>query len=159
MVEVRLLTEKEIFNNEAKLIYFLHMVMSENLDYEVTKEMCEKYYRDIKNFIRDGSAILIGAFEGKNLIGFHWGYEKNTPGGKRIHSYFNAIEPEYRGQGIGKKFWTVLEGEAVKRKVYTIEAMCTYANKVAVNYHLHHGFQIERVQVVKKLEMGVDDSI
>lgn len=156
MIDVRLLTLKEILGNEAKLEHFMYMVMSENHSYEITDEMCRKYYADMKEFIVDGSAILIGAFDGDELIGFHWGYERNTPGGKRIHSYFNAIEPNYRGQGIGKRFWKVLEQEAIKRGIYTIEAMCTYANKTAVNYHLHNGFEVERLQVVKSLKPASD---
>lgn len=156
MIDVRLLTFQEILENGSRLEYFMHMVMVENHFYGITDEMYKKYYDDMKLFIEDGSAILIGAFDGDELIGFHWGYERNTLGGKRVHSYFNAIEPNYRGQGIGKRFWKVLEREAIKRGIYTIEAMCTYANKAAVNYHLHNGFEIERLQVVKSLTPTFD---
>lgn len=152
MINVRLLTIEDVLKEKKKLEHFMYMVLSENLDYTITDAMCEKYYYDMERFMKDGTAILIGAFEDDALIGFHWGYERITPGGRRVHSYHNAIEPEYRGQGIGKRFWDVLDEETRKRGIDTIEAMCTYSNKVAVSYHLDHGFEIERLQVVKHLK-------
>ena len=151
MIEVRLLTYEEIEREEKKLEHFMYMVLSENLDYPITNEICEKYYYNMKTFFEDGTAVLIGAFDDGMLIGFHWGYVRNTPSGKRMHSYYNAIEPEYRGQGIAVKFWDVLDAETAKRGIEIIEAMCTYENKIAVDYHLKHGFEIERLQVVKHL--------
>lgn len=152
MIDIRLLTAQDLLSNREKLTHFMYMVRSENSDYPIAREECERYYEDMKRFLDDGSAILIGAFDGEELIGFHWGYVIDYPFGKRMHSYFNAIEPEYRRKGIGSRFWNMLEEETRKRNIDTIEAMCTYANKAAVNYHLHRGFEIERLKVVKKLK-------
>lgn len=151
MIEVRLLTFDEIIKEKEKLEYFMHMVLTENLSPKISKEVCEKYYEDIKTYFQDGSAVLLGAFDGCLLVGFHWGYERKTLSGMRMHSYFIVVEPTYRGKGIGKMFWKAFNAETKKRGLDTIDAMCTYTNKVAVNYHLEHGFEIERLQVIKKL--------
>lgn len=152
MIDIRLLTKEDLLSNEEELIFLMDRVLSENMDYTITREMCKRYYEDMKRFYDDGTAVLIGAFDGEKLVGFHWGYILDTPGGKRMHSYHGSVDPAYRSQGIGRRFWPVLEEEAKKRNVYTIEAMCTYANRIAVNFHLHYGFEIERLKVVKRLK-------
>ncbi len=152
MIDVRLLSYEEITHEKEKLTHFMYLVLSENFDYEITDAVCLKYYEDMITFYNDGTAVLIGAFDHGILVGFNWGYVRNTPGGKRMHSYHVVVEPEYRKRGIGKRFWNVLEEETKKRGIDTIEAMCTYSNKAAVNYHLEHGFEIERLQVIKHLD-------
>lgn len=69
-----------------------------------------------------------------------------------MHSYLNAVSPLSRGQGVGKKFWLLLEQITRSRGITVIEAMVTYSNEVAMNYHLTKGFEIERVKVCKLLE-------
>lgn len=157
MIDIKLLNEDDVVKNEIKLVHFMYMVLTENVDFEVSNEMCKTYYKNMKKFVKDGSAILFGAFNGEVMVGFHWGFETYVNNRKRIHSYFNAIEPEFRGQKIGSRFFVKLEEEAKKRNIYEIEAMCTYSNTGAVNYHLKNGFEIERLKVLKKLEADHDN--
>lgn len=154
MVDIRLLNEKDVEKYQTDLHNFMQIVLTENETMSQKKivQLADKYVEDMKAFIKDGSAILIGAFDKDKIVGFHWGYVINTINGKRVHSYFNAIYPDYRRQQIGSRFFRRLEEEAMERGIYTIEAMCKYANKGAVEYHLHNGFKIERLKVVKKLK-------
>lgn len=152
MIEVRLLNNEDVRKNEVELKKLLTMVLEENVDQEIPKELVEKYFNDMDIFTKNNSAILIGAFDDENLIGFHWGYELKNIQERRIHSYLNAIEYVYRGKGIGSRFWELLEKETKKRGISIIEAMCTYSNQIAVNYHLHRGFEIERLKVKKVLK-------
>lgn len=152
MVEIREMSLEEVENHIKELRKFMFMVLSENGSGEDFHQLAIKYCNDMVQFKKDGSAILLGAWEGEYLIGFHWGYQLTVSGKRRIHSYFNAIEPDYRGQRIGSRFFRKLEEIAISKGIDEIEAMCTYANKVAVNYHLNNGFEIERVKVVKKLK-------
>lgn len=152
MVEIRLLNENDVIEHLAELRVFMKMVLSENKEGNMDVEkLSQKYVDNMVEFTRDGSAILIGAFDDKKIVGFHWGYELDYFGERRVHSYFNAIYPEYRGQKIGSRFFRKLEEEALARDIHVIEAMCVYSNKGAVNYHLNNGFEIEKLKVFKKL--------
>lgn len=152
MIEIRLLNEEDINKYKNNLIRFMKMVLTENINQTIPEELPIKYVNDMEAFIKDGSAIILGAFDADKLIGFHWGYEVKNINERRVHSYLNAIEYDYRGQKIGSRFFRMLEEEALKRDIHIIEAMCTYSNKVAVDYHLHNGFEIERLKVKKVLK-------
>lgn len=157
MIEIRLLNEPEVIENQEELKVLMDMVLSENIEGVVDIEkLSAKYVEDMKTFIKDGSAILIGAFEGKKLVGLQWGYEINNFGKRRMHSYFVVIQPKYRGQKIGNRLSEKLEEVALSKGIDTIEAMCSYKNQVAVNYHINNGFEIERLKVVKKLDTEKD---
>lgn len=151
MIDIRLLHYEDVVKYEKELVRYLNMVLTENIDQEVPKSLLEKYFDDMKAFTLNKSAILIGAFDGNKLIGFHWGYEVKNINERRIHSYLNAIDYDYRGQKIGSRFFRKLEEETLKRGIHIIEAMCTYANEGAVQYHLKNGFTIERLKVKKEI--------
>lgn len=152
MINIRLLDSTDIKKYKTELINFMQMVLSENTDQEIPHDLPEEYVHNMEEFIENKTAIIMGAFDEDKIIGFHWGYETKNLNERRIHSYFNAIENNYRGQKIGSRFFARLEEEAKKRGIYIIEAMCTYDNKIAVNYHLHNGFEIERLKVKKVLK-------
>lgn len=152
MVEIRLLNESDVIKYQLELRDFMRMVLSENIEGNMDVEsLSAKYVDDMKLYIKKGT-VLIGAFDGEKIVGFHWGFEKNLFGERRMHSYFNAIYPEYRGQKIGSHFFEKLEEVALNRGIKVIEAMCANDNKIAVNYHLSNGFTIEKLKVVKRLE-------
>lgn len=67
-----------------------------------------------------------------------------------MHSYMNGIDKTYRCQHIGSRFFTQLEEIAKRKGINEVEAFCRASNPVAVNYHLHNGFEIESYRVVKK---------
>lgn len=152
MVEIREMSLEEIHNHADELRKLMLMALSENLCGEDFHQLALKYYNDMLQFKQNGSAILLGAWVEKQLVGFHWGYELTVLGNKRMHSYFTAIEPDYREQKIGSNFLNRLGEIALSRGIHELEAMCTYANKAAVHYHLNNGFEIERLKVVKKLK-------
>ena len=150
MVEIRQLTCDEVKKYSKELTRFMYMCLSENEDGDF-KALSEKYYNDMVVFSEEGSAVLIGAFDGENLVGFHWGYERTVSNTRVMHSYFNAIEPDYRGEKIGSRFFRKLEQIAKDRGIKEIEAMCSPGNEIAVNYHLHNGFRIVKYKFIKEL--------
>lgn len=151
MIEIRELTLEDIARNEKELTWYMSMSLADNIEDIDVETLSKKYYQDMLTFTKDGSAILIGAFDGEKLVGFHWGYEFSRLGRRRIHSYFNGIDPAYRGQKIGNRFFDRLTEIARERGVHEIEAMATAKNELVVNYHLRNGFEIDRYQMVKRL--------
>ena len=151
MVEIRVLEPAEIVQFSVELTELLTLVLTENIAQVVTREQIEKYYRDLVRYVDDGSAVVIGALECGRLVGFHWGYETKVFGERRMHSYLNALLVDYRGQGIGSRFFRYLESIALSKGIFLIEAMVTYSNEGAVKYHMNNGFEIERLKVLKRL--------
>lgn len=151
MVDIRVMGYEEVIKFEEELTFFLRMNLEENYPEFDVDSMTKQFYNNMVKYTEDNSAILIGAFDGNQLIGFHWGHESLFLGKRRMHSYMNAINPKYRGQHIGSDFFRKLEEISRDRGIDEIEAFCRASNPVAVNYHLHNGFEVESYKVVKKL--------
>ena len=151
MVDIRVMGYEEVIKFEEELTIFLRMNLEENYPEFDVDSMTKQFYNNMVKYAEDNSAILIGAFDGNQLIGFHWGHESLFLGKRRMHSYMNAINPKYRGQHIGSDFFRKLEEISRDRGIDEIEAFCRASNPVAVNYHLHNGFEVESYKVVKKL--------
>lgn len=151
MVDIRVIGYEEVIKYEEELTFFLRMNLEENYPEFDVDSMTKQFYNNMVKYAEDNSAILIGAFDGNQLIGFHWGHESLFLGKRRMHSYMNAINPKYRGQHIGSNFFRKLEEISRDRGIDEIEAFCRTTNPVAVNYHLHNGFEVESYKVVKKL--------
>lgn len=151
MVKIREIYYEDVKKYESELRRYLELNLTENYPEIDTVEMGKKFYQNMVNYALDGSAILLGAFSDDSLIGFHWAHESVFLGKKRIHSYMNAVDPKYRGQHIGSNFFRKLEEITLNRGIVEIEAFCRATNPVAVNYHLHNGFEIENYRVVKTL--------
>lgn len=151
MADIRVMGYEEVIKFEEELTIFLRMNLEENYPEFDVDSMTKQFYNNMVKYAEDNSAILIGAFDGNQLIGFHWGHESLFLGKRRMHSYMNAINPKYRGQHIGSDFFRKLEEISRDRGIDEIEAFCRASNPVAVNYHLHNGFEVESYKVVKKL--------
>lgn len=151
MADIRVMGYEEVIKFEEELTIFLRMNLEENYPEFDVDSMTKQFYNNMVKYAEDNSAILIGAFDRNQLIGFHWGHESLFLGKRRMHSYMNAINPKYRGQHIGSDFFRKLEEISRDRGIDEIEAFCRASNPVAVNYHLHNGFEVESYKVVKKL--------
>lgn len=153
MIQIRQLGLQEIICYKNELVKYIFICLADNIP-SVKYDYAEKYYKNMKHYIMDGSALVLGAFDDNDLIGFQWGYEVNELGAHRLHSSFVCVDPDFQGKKIGCRLMKFMEDIAKEKGVSAIEAMCSATNNNAVNYHLHNGFEIERYKVVKKLQEG-----
>ena len=155
-------TVKEIFLNnmsandiskyKEELIELMDITLSDNIEQKFPEKLAERYVDKMSGYIEDNSAIIIGAFEGKKLVGFIWGYITHVYEEVRVHSYMGAVNPYYRGYHIAKRLMEKQFEEAKNRGIYIIEAMVTKSNQAAYNWHLKTGFEEERVKMRKVLK-------
>src|SRR5262245_34836094 len=61
---------------------------------------------------REVGGILIGAFDGKSLIGFVYGFPGFESGHPVIHSHMAAVKRAYRGQQLGYRLKLAQREEA-----------------------------------------------
>ena len=150
MLDIKKLDINLIVKSKERIKQYLDICLKENVP-NITDEDVEKYFSNMEKFTEEGSAIVIGAFWDNVLVGFQWAYEVEYGGEKRLHSSFDCVDPQFQRRKIGTQMMEKLEEIARNKGITSIEAMCTAANKKAVEYHLNNGFEIERYKVVKKL--------
>lgn len=114
--------------------------------------MAQQKYSELMEYYRNGSAILIGAFSDKGLVGILWAYKRMALEGERIHLTQLCVRKEFRKRGIGSRLIVYLEKVSEEMKIKTIELMATYENKKVMEFYLKNDFGIERVLLKKEIE-------
>lgn len=148
-MEIRFVAEDDLIKNED----VLKKLIEENLRINFKcidnlSELAVNGYNDMIRFIRDGSAIIIGAFESSDLVGFLWAYTRDFLGEQRLYITHIIVGSNVRYSGIGKQLLLTLEGIAQKKK---IELIATVENEGAIKFYKKNGFTEERVQLEKEL--------
>lgn len=149
---LRNLNINDINTYKIELIELMRITLLENIIQKFPEELPETYVEKIPEYIKDDSAVIIGAFDGRKLVGFIWGYVTHIFEEVRLHSYMGAVNPHYRGYHIAKRLMEQQFEEARRRGIFIVEAMVTKENQAAYNWHLKTGFQEERVKMRKVLE-------
>lgn len=64
---------------------------------------------------------VIGAFEGKMLVGFTMALAGARDGKPFLHSHMTAVLPEYRDRGVGRRLKLFQRQDALKRGIHLVE--------------------------------------
>ena len=136
------------YKEELKL--YLKDVLDEN-GISNDNNKIEKIMEEMKQFIEDKSAIIIGAFQKEKLLGFIWGYKTSTNDKNRIHINYFVVDEKCRKQGIGSQLIKKIYEIAKEMKIQEVELMVTTKNATAVNFYKKQGFEEERVKLCKRI--------
>lgn len=151
-IEIRLISEADLHSNEEILKkLFLENFRINFPDLELSSCISDDGYINMLRFQKDGSAILIGAFIGMNIIGFLWAYSREFLGEKRLHIAHVIISDVNRSMGIGGKLLNSLEKIAKEMNIKKIELITSNANKEAIKFYQKNNFDVTRVQLEKEL--------
>ena len=134
------------------MVSLMNDVLKDNITQFYPEDQAEQYVSKIPGYIEDGSAIVAGAFENNNLVGFSWAYELSIFGERRAHIDMIGVDPNYRRQGIARRLVDIQIDEIKNRGIHIIEAMTTRSNENSYNWFHSMGFQDERVKVRRNLE-------
>lgn len=110
----------------------------------------------LKRYLADGSALLIGAFEEEQLVGFAWFYSYEFCGSQRLHLTEIAVISAVRSQGIAKRMICCAEKIAAQRGIFEIDLYTAPDNKAALHVYQEMGFTTSRIHLVKKIEEKQD---
>ena len=148
---IRTLEMQDILSQKESILIFLKEIYHENflLDIE-PEEVAVQKYEELKKYCEDGSAILLGVLDGKELIAFLWAYRREVFGKPRIHLAQICVGKGYRQRGIGSQLLRKLEGILEGEAANVIELMATYDNELLIRFYQENGFEMERVLMVKK---------
>ena len=150
-IEIRLISEDDLIRNESVLTNLLEDNLRINFHNIDLTELVNSGYNNMLQFQRDGSAILIGAFEGVTIIGFLWSYLREVMGEQRVHIGHLIVDSRSRSEGIGTKLMNTLEGIANEKGIKKFELMTTVENDKTMKFYRSNGFVTVRVQLEKEL--------
>lgn len=151
-MEYRLLKPSDVAKYRIQMVELMEIVLNDNITQKYPPNQAEIYVGKISGYIEDGSAIVSGAFDNENLIGFSWAYELSIFGERRVHIDMIGVNQEYRKQGVARNLIDIQIEEIKKRNINILEAMTTKANSNSYNWFRSMGFKDERIKVRKDLE-------
>lgn len=102
-------------------------------------------------YLNQQKAILIGAFDQEDLIGFAWIFKHENLAETILHVNHIIVDTRYRSTGIGKKLLSEVELYATKLCVDSIDLFVSENNKAAINLYEKMGFKTERRYLKKRL--------
>ena len=109
---------------------------------------CEELWR----YLGSCKAIVFGAFDDKELIGFVWAYEyPYRDDTSRVYVSILHVDECYRGKSIGKQLLYAIEEEAKRRGFRSIFLHAEAKNEGAIRFYNREGYRRERVQLVKMI--------
>ena len=136
--------------NENEIKNLLNVVLEKN-GIKSSVDNIDEIFSNMKKYIQDSSAIIIGALKNDKLIGFIWGYKLIVNLETRIHINYFVVNEGYRKHGIGNKLITELYKLARKENIKKVELMVTAKNEIATDFYKKQGFEIERVKLCKEI--------
>lgn len=143
---IRRVELQDVESNEKKIKILLGEVLE--LKFGKCENKVLEVYNNMKNFIEDGSAIIIGAFEKNEIIGFIWTYEIRE---KTYHINYFAVDKNKRCFGIGQQLLDRLYEIAKKNKIDLIELLVESNNYKAIKKYESNYFEKKYIKMEKKL--------
>lgn len=151
-IEIRLISEGDLIRNEGIIKDLLEDNFQINFPYiDDLDELVVKGYNNMLCFKRDGSAIIIGAFEGMVIMGFLWAYKRKVLGEQKLHIDHIIMNAMARSGGIGTRLLNTLERLASEEGIKKFELMTTVENEKTMKFYKTNGFVTVRVQLEKEL--------
>ena len=111
--------------------------------------------RDVETFLKNGTAIVFAAIEGKMLAGWVWCHQIHRLDGARIHIAEIAVAEEWHRRGVGSKLIDAAEQYAAENGYNAIDLLVTSSNLNAVCFYEKAGFKPERYLMKKNIKKTV----
>lgn len=138
--------------------YYFESVTASAYEEGYTKGEAKQKIEELKRYLSAGQAVVCGAFDGEQLIGFIWAYRyPYREDSNRLYVSVVHIDSSYRGKGIGKKMLREVEDEACRMGVKALWLHAEAENDGARRFYEREGYVQERIQYVKKTICNLSD--
>ncbi len=156
---VRILDVRDIERYRARFIYYIFDSFKNTLYMDTyTIKDAEDKYGDLLLHASHKKAIVCGAIEDNELIGFIWAYKYPfRDDHSRLYISILHIDEEYRSMNIGSQLLFEIEAYARQEKIHAIYLHAEAFNTGALRFYQRNGYEFERIQMVKKELKGVGD--
>lgn len=126
-----------------------------SINFQLSREQCRTICKEkqelLDGYIKQGSAIVVGAINDDTLTGFLWLYKHDFLGEPRLHINQIAVSIRFRGKGIGKQLIQEAEKQAKLTGIETIDLFVSETNAGVVNMYIGMGYETERRYMKKSL--------
>lgn len=146
-------TEKILEEYKEKIIDLLFENLKTSLPFlNDMNALAFNEYNELRKYIENDLAILYGAIENEDLVGILWAYKKTFLNEPRVHIRDLIVDINYRRNGVGKLLESQLNRDLNEESIKTIELMATVENSGAIEFYKSAGYEVARVQLIKRLD-------
>ena len=132
-------------------MFYYSNIMSCSFMDSLTYKDAEQKIEGLIEHISNGSAMVFGVFDNEDLIGYVWAYEHSFREEVRVYVNEIHVDEAYRNRGIGKQLLSAVESMARERGYKALYIHAEGDNDGAIRLYQNEGYEIERVQLRKKL--------
>lgn len=118
---------------------------------EIDETLILNRIQSLKEYIKEGNAVVYGVINKESLNGFVWFFIKNQTNSNRIHINQIVVEENIRGKGLGNILIEAVENYAKEKKIKEIDLFVTKQNYNATKFYENKGFDVERLVMLKRL--------
>ena len=136
---------------ERLTMFYYSNIMSCSFMDSLTYKDAEQKIEGLIEHISNGSAMVFGVFDNEDLIGYVWAYEHSFREEVRVYVNEIHVDEAYRNRGIGKQLLSAVESMARERGYKALYIHAEGDNDGAIRLYQNEGYEIERVQLRKKL--------
>ena len=149
---IKILDVESIVSYKERLIQYIFESFKNTMYMEsYSYKDAESKYEDLLLYTTEKKAIVYGAVEENELIGFIWAYKYPFRDDQsRLYISFRHIDEKYRNMHIGRQLLYEVENYAKKIEMHTIYLHAEACNTGAVKFYQRNGYDVERIQLVKK---------
>ena len=120
-------------------------------EWSIPRSYPEGSVERLKDHLQSGNTFFWGAIQGDKLVGYYWGYCAMFIDKKRWNTRSIYFKPKVKGLGLGKQAMDAAHKKALE--LHCDEAATEYVpfNHTMENLMKSSGYEIARIEVVKKL--------
>lgn len=128
--------------NVCSAAYYAHYTIEEAYD-KISK---------LIDHLRSHTALVYGAFDGKEIVGFIWAYVHQFREENRMYVSEIRVREDYRCRGIGTKLLESVEAKTKEMKIGATYLHAEAGNTTARRLYEALGYREERIQLRKEIK-------
>lgn len=120
-------------------------------DMIIPRSFCEEKVNALETHLKNGNTFFWGAVENGQLIGYYWGYVSEMLFESRWNEHSSYLSETARNRGLGMR--AKLEALQKAKERGCVKSVSMYAPFNEAQRHIYEklGFEISRIEVVKRL--------
>lgn len=138
------------YRKEIAQFYFENVRSNAFHEHYTFNEAYEKI-GSLIDHLTDNTAIVYGAFDGSEMVGFIWAYVHQFREERRMYVSEIRVKEEYRNRGIGSQLLRLVEDKAKELEISAMYLHAEAGNKEVRKLYEACGYVEERIQLRKSL--------
>ncbi len=151
-MKIRSVTVSDVITQREAFALLFRQCLEGNYAVSDMDALVEKKLESLLSHLNAKDAIVLGAFENEELLGFTWAYPFTRVEEPVMHIAYTSVLPGCQGQGIGAKLTLELEGYARAGGVKRLEMYVSKENEPSIAMHKRIGYYVHEFVMTKPVE-------